>query len=26
MLEAEMKKPNRMHFEEILEELRETDR
>ncbi|XP_044314770.1 uncharacterized protein LOC108041272 isoform X2 [Drosophila rhopaloa] len=25
MLEAEMKKPNRMHFEEILEELRETD-
>ncbi|XP_037942979.1 uncharacterized protein LOC119675833 isoform X2 [Teleopsis dalmanni] len=25
MLEAEMKKPNKMHFEEILEELRETD-
>ncbi|XP_034485917.1 uncharacterized protein LOC117790549 isoform X1 [Drosophila innubila] len=25
MLEAELKKPNRMHFEEILEELRETD-
>ncbi|KAL7729541.1 hypothetical protein ACLKA6_007836 [Drosophila palustris] len=25
MLEAELNKPNRMHFEEILEELRETD-
>ncbi|KAH8399046.1 hypothetical protein KR215_001287, partial [Drosophila sulfurigaster] len=25
MLEAELKKPNRMHFEEILEELRESD-
>lgn len=25
MLEAEMKKPNKMHFEEILEDLRESD-